>query len=207
MHLRACRFSKFSGGGPHTPLQEGKVPSPWEALPPGTASAAHWCCGYFPVSSWYFFPFWKPWINAWVLDTWPTVDWPLIKCQWSATQVLIRMSITVGTDRDVNQEYQSTLNCTSIWYTWSHWALSHPLKTIDFAWVQLFYLLILFLFLFSSLLTILFLRSCRHHGATYIFHFFFFWKFTVTIYTVCLQLRTNKPWGKRNLLSSETFLK
>ena len=84
------------------------------------------------------------------------------------------MLITVGTDRDANQEYQSTLNCASVWYTWSHWALSRTLKTMDFAWVQLFYLLILFLFLFSSLITILFLRSCRHHGATYIFQFFFF---------------------------------
>ena len=47
-------FKIFWGRSPIPPLQEGKpppTPSTWEALLPGTASAAHWCSGYFPISS------------------------------------------------------------------------------------------------------------------------------------------------------------
>ena len=66
MHLRVCRFSKFSGGGsPYPPGGGGPphTPSPWEALLPGTASTAHWCSGYFPISAWYIFHFENPGIT------------------------------------------------------------------------------------------------------------------------------------------------
>ena len=58
-------FKIFWGRPPIPPWRRGTphTPSPWEALLPGTASAAHWCSGYFPISSWYFFHFENPGIT------------------------------------------------------------------------------------------------------------------------------------------------
>ena len=106
----------------------------------------------------------SPWHLA---NNWLTIDQVSMKCQpiidqdvdycryWSRCQS--RVSINT-------QLYKHLVHMIPLGF------VSH-LENHGFCLGLTFYL---FLFLFSSLLTILFLRSCRHHGATYIFQFFFF---------------------------------